>query len=99
MKVHWTETAEGHLDAIYSYIAQDSTEYATRTVDCLTRRSQQITAFPLSGRRVPEYDIDQIREVIEGSYRIIYHIKSDQIDVIAVIHSAMNVLRSLEDNV
>ena len=22
MKVHWTDTAEGHLDAIYAYIAQ-----------------------------------------------------------------------------
>ena len=99
MKVHWTETAEGHLDAIYSYIAQDSPEYAKRMVDYLTRRTQQIATFPLSGRRVPEYDLDQIREVIEGSYRIIYHIKSDRIDVIAVIHAAMNVFGSSEDNI
>ena len=81
MKVHWTDTAEGHLDAIYAYIAQDSPEYARRIVDRLTRRTQQIAGFPMSGRRVPEYDIDQIREVIEGPYRIIYYIKADQIDV------------------
>ena len=37
---------------------------------------------------------DQIREVIEGSYRIIYHIMPDQIDVVAVINSAMNLLHS-----
>ena len=49
-------------------------------VDRLTRRSQQIADFPLSGRKVPEYEVDQIREVIEGSYRIIYYIKPDQID-------------------
>ncbi len=91
MKVHWTDTAEGHLDAIYAYIAQDSPEYAKRMVDRLTRRSQQIAEFPFSGRRVPEYDVDQIREVIEGSFRIIYHIKADQIDVLAVIHGAMDV--------
>jgi len=66
-------------------------------VDRLTRRSQQIANFPFSGRRVPEYDIDQIREVIEGPYRIIYHIKPDQIDVLAVIHGAMDVLRSSEE--
>ncbi len=66
MKVHWTDAAEGHLDALYAYIAQDSPEYAKRMVDRLTQRSQQIAEFPLSGRRVPEYDIDQIREVIEG---------------------------------
>ena len=99
MKVHWTDTAEGHLDAIHAYIAQDSHEYVKRTVDRLTRRSQQIAKFPFSGRRVPEYDIDQIREVIEGPFRIIYHIKADQIDVLAVIHGAMDVLgRSGQDD-
>ena len=99
MNVHWTDTAEGHLDAIYAYIAQDSSEYAKRMVDQLTRRSQQIAKFPFSGRRVPEYDVDPIREVIEGSFRIIYHIKSDQIDVLSVIHGAMDVLgRSEQEN-
>ena len=63
----------------------------------ITRRSQQIAEHPLSGRRVTEYDFNQIREVIEGSYRIIYHIKSDQVDVLAVIHGAMNILHSSEE--
>ena len=93
MKVHWTETAEGHLDAVYAYIAQDSIAYANRTIDRLTRRSQQIADFPLSGRRVPEFDLEQIREVIEGPYRIIYYIKPDQIDILAVIHAAMNIVQ------
>ncbi len=91
MKVHWTSTAEGHLAAIFDYIAQNSPEYAKNTIDRLTRRSQQIAEYPLSGRKVPEYDFNQIREVIEGHYRIIYHIKSDQIDVLAVIHGSMNI--------
>jgi len=94
MRVHWTDTAESHLDAIYTYIAQDSPTYALLTVDRITRKSQQIGTFPMSGRRVPEYDADQIREVFEGSYRIIYHIKSDQVDVIAVIHGTMGILRA-----
>ena len=92
MKVYWTNTAEGHLNAIFDYIIQNSPEYAKRMVDRITRRSQQIAKYPLSGCRVPEYDFDQIREVIEGPYRIIYHIKSNQVDVLAVIHGAMNIL-------
>jgi plasmid stabilization system protein ParE len=48
---------------------------------------------PFSGRRVPEYDLEQIREMIDGAYRIIYFIKADQIDVLAVIHGARNDLR------
>lgn len=94
MKVHWTDTAETHLDAIYTHIAQDSPEYARRMVDRRTRRSQQIGQFPFSGHRIPEYSIDPIREMIEDSYRIIYCIKCDQIDVLAVIHGAMKERRA-----
>ena len=79
MKVYWTDTAEGHLNAIYDYIAQDSPEYGKRVVDFITRRSRQIADFPFSGRRVPEYDTDQIREVIEGSfsYNLLHQARSD----------------------
>lgn len=88
MRVHWTNTALGHLLSIYEYIGQDSPAYADRIVDKLTRRSEQIKAFPGSGRRVPEYDRDDIREVVEKPYRIIYRIREEQIDVLAVFHSS-----------
>jgi toxin ParE1/3/4 len=90
MDVHWTATASSHLDSIYAYIAGDSERYALRTVDRITQRTIQIAEYPLSGRKVPEISIERIREVIEGPYRIIYYIKSDRIDVIAVIHGAEN---------
>ena len=93
MNVHWTDTAQGHLASIYDYIAQNSPEYTKRMVDRLTRRSQQIVSFPQSGRLVPEYRMEQIREVLEGPYRIIDYIKPDQVDVLAVGHTAQNVLR------
>ena len=58
-------------------------------VDKITRRSQQIGAFPQSGREVPEYQEQDIREVLEAPYRIVYRIKSeDQVDVLAVFHGA-----------
>jgi len=91
MKVFWTETAVNHLSAIYNYISQNSPQYAQRLVERLTRRSEQIANFPFSGRIVREFETEQIREVIEGSYRIIYYIKPEQIDVIAVLHAARNI--------
>lgn len=42
----------------------------------------------MSGRLVPEYDRDDVRELIERPYRIIYRIQRDQIEVLAVIHGA-----------
>ena len=96
MKVRWTETARDHLAAIHAYIAQDSPEYANRTVDRLTRRSQQIGGFPQSGRRVPEYDSDALREVLEGPYRIIYLVEDDGIDVVAILHAAQDAFHARE---
>ncbi|MEA1049057.1 type II toxin-antitoxin system RelE/ParE family toxin [Lamprobacter modestohalophilus] len=49
MKVHWTKAAEAHLDAIYTYIAQNSPAYALRMVDRITKRLIQIAEHPLSG--------------------------------------------------
>jgi len=88
MRVHWTDNALKHLLDIYEYIAQNSPFYAERMVDRLTNRSEQIASFPMSGRNVPEYPGEDIRELIEKPYRIIYRIKPDQIDVLAVVHGA-----------
>ena len=91
MNVVWTHTARGDLRAIRAYIAHDSPKHAARMVERLVRRAQQIAAFPLSGRQVPEYCVPQVREVIEGPYRIIYHVKPDQLAILAVVHAARDI--------
>ncbi|MDE0032685.1 MAG: type II toxin-antitoxin system RelE/ParE family toxin [Deltaproteobacteria bacterium] len=88
MKTHWTRTAAEHLVAIYEHIAQDAPLYAQRVVDRLTRRSEQIAQFPESGRIVPEYEAPDIREVIARPYRIIYRVKAERVEVLAVVHGA-----------
>ena len=88
MRVRWAHTAIGHLASIYDHISQDSPRYARRMVDRITSRSQQIAAFPQSGQMVPEYQDPDIREVIEGSYRVIYEVVANEVRVLAVIHGA-----------
>ena len=88
MIVTWTDNAIEHLVGIYEYISQSSPSYASKVVDRLTRRSEQLADFPLSGRKVPEYNMKGLRELVEGPYRILYHVKTNQIDVIAVMHGA-----------
>ena len=95
MKVHWTDNAITHLLDIYEYIAHDSPVYAKRMTDRITRRSEQIANFPISGRKVPEYEAEDIREIIEKPYRIIYLTKPEQIDVLAVIHCAQLLLKEI----
>ena len=91
MKVVWTDAAKRYLRTIHDYIAQNSPAYAQRTVDRLTSRSKQIGVFPLSGRVVPEFEVGQIREVLQRPYRIIYHIRPDHVDVIAVVHMSRRI--------
>ncbi len=88
MRVHWTNNAVDHLINIYEYIALNSPTYAKQMVDRITRRSVQMAEHPLSGRKVPEYSAEDVRELIEKPYRIIYRTKVDQIDVLAVLHGA-----------
>ncbi|MGH9871483.1 MAG: type II toxin-antitoxin system RelE/ParE family toxin [Pyrinomonadaceae bacterium] len=98
MKVRWTESALTQLQAIHDYLAQTSPEYALRIVDRLTKRSIQIAAFPFSGRMVPEYEVNEVREVIEVPYRMIYLIveATDQLDVLAIIHTSREGRQLLE---
>ena len=86
MRVVWTKAADSNLQAIYDYIAQTSPDYARRMVERITARSRQIGAFPMAGRTVPEFQVDQLREVFDHPYRIIYRIRPDRIDIIAVVN-------------
>lgn len=88
MNVRWTDTALQHLRGIYEYISQDSPVYARRVIDRVTARSKQIGKFPLLGGKVREYEADDIREVIERPYRIIYRVRPNQVDILAVVHAA-----------
>lgn len=88
MNVRWTDKAKEHLKGIRDYIASDSPKYANRMVDRLTRKGDSLRRFPMSGHTVPEYDDPAIRQVLEGSYRIIYRIAESGVEILAVLHAA-----------
>jgi toxin ParE1/3/4 len=96
VKVHLTATACRHLRAIHDYIAKDSAHYADRMVDRILRCAQQLADFPMLGAVVEKYEQDDVREILQHPYRIIYRVKPDQVDVLAVIHGARQLPRSLE---
>ncbi len=85
--VKWTDHANSQLRHIHDYIAQDSPLYAKRVSEALVKKTIGLAALPRKGRKVPELNVDAVRELSLYSYRILYEIKSDKlIDVLAVIH-------------
>jgi len=94
VKLRWTPHSIADLHAIYDHVAKDSPQNALTLIDRLTGRENQIIAHPRSGRIVPEVKRDDVRELIESPYRIIYHIGHERIDIVTVMHGAQ-ILRDI----
>lgn len=71
--LHWTHQAVEDLQAIFEHISHDSNSVAKLFVEKLYFRVDQLRHFPLSGRKVPEVDDPNIRELIYYNYRIVYY--------------------------
>jgi addiction module RelE/StbE family toxin len=89
VKVVWTDYSLQDLEEIGEYIARDSINSAKIVVKDLFESVDLLELHPLAGRMVPEIKDRNIRELIRGSYRIVYYIVSaSRIDILTVHHSA-----------
>lgn len=89
VSVNWTNQAVSDLKNIYDFISSDSTYYAKREVSKIKLRTEYIKQFIKIGRKVPEFDNEFIREVIEGRYRIVYKILNPkEVDILTIHHSS-----------
>ena len=52
----------------------------------IVNQTKPLARFPRSGRTVPEFDDENIREVFAYSYRIIYKLQQEAVLIAAVIH-------------
>ena len=62
------------LEEIVTFIANDNPERARTFGNELIDRALSVATFPERGRIVPEIGEPAVREIIHGSYRIIYEI-------------------------
>jgi len=84
MKARWTRRALRDLREIGSYISRDNPDAARRWVARLHERGDRAAELPRSGRIVPEFGRDDLREVFLKSYRIVYRILDDRIEILTV---------------
>ena len=87
-KVVWTEPVVADLDSIHAYIAHDAEVYADAQIQALFEAADRLERFPRSGRVVREIGEETTRELIVGSFRIIYHVSSDTVRILTVLHAA-----------
>ncbi|HEY2295045.1 MAG TPA: type II toxin-antitoxin system RelE/ParE family toxin [Thermoanaerobaculia bacterium] len=89
MRIEWTDPAIADLSAIRDYIARDSEHYAVQFIGKIIDAVEKLEDFPEMGRRVPEsHEGEGIREILFQSYRIIYRLRSERVQIITVLHGA-----------
>jgi toxin ParE1/3/4 len=87
VKVKWNEDAIIDVNEIAGFIAEDSLIYAQIQVERFFERVEILNNTPKAGKKVSEGNDENVRELIEGNYRIIYQIKStSELEILCVIH-------------
>ncbi len=72
-----TPTALRDLEEIVRFIALDSPDRAQRFGHTLVEKAISIGKFPEMGRVTPELDDPAVREIVHGSYRLIYELRRE----------------------
>ena len=91
VKIVWTDLSVFELKDIYDYISIDSKRYAKNQIEMIKSKTLILKTMPEIGRIVPELENSDIRELIEGNYRIVYRIKTrDYIEILTVHHTSRN---------
>ncbi|MDQ7248466.1 type II toxin-antitoxin system RelE/ParE family toxin [Dongia sedimenti] len=94
MRIDWSEPARDGLRDIQTYIAQDSPVAAQQFVEKLIAAVERLAQFPESGRHVPESEMENVRELIFGSYRIIYRPETpERVLIVAIVHGHRDLTR------
>jgi len=89
-KVIWAPSALEDVNSIAEYIARDSVDQAALFVVRLFETTDRLQEFPRSGRVIPEIGNQSCREIIYGSYRIMYRLDDDEVWITGVVHGARN---------
>lgn len=92
-RLSWSPTARFDLRNLSAYIADDNPIAARRFVQSVMQTVDRLTAFPESGRVVPEFNDPMIREVIRKPCRIVYRVKTHKklIEIARVWHAARGI--------
>ncbi|MEX0813330.1 MAG: type II toxin-antitoxin system RelE/ParE family toxin [Chitinophagales bacterium] len=89
VQIKWLKTAKRDLKEIHDYISIDSKRLARLQVERIKDKTTLLKSHIGLGKIVEEVRIPEVREIIEGNYRIIYKIiHPKEIHILMVHHSA-----------
>lgn len=84
IQITWSLTALLRLIEIEDFISMDNPLQAEKFILRLINRGESVKDFPYRGRLLPEFSNNEIREVFEKSYRIVYKIRDEHVEILTV---------------
>ena len=98
-KLIWSPAARDDLHDIVVFIARDNPERAMSFGYQLISETDRLQMFPRLGRIVPEYQNENLREIIFRPYRIVYRLNHERklCEIVRVWHSARGTPAALKD--
>lgn len=84
--VIWTPRARNDLKAIHDYIAQDAPINAKSVTRDILNKAASLSELPNTGKVVREVNDPNLREVSIHSWRVIYHLRDQQVYIVTLIH-------------
>ena len=88
VNIRWSLGALEDIESIFSYISRDFPEKASEIVKGIIEKIEQLKQFPKLGRKFPDRDDENIREIFFKKYRIIYEIKENIIEILVIAHGS-----------
>jgi toxin ParE1/3/4 len=95
-EIEWAESAITSLVDAVDYIARDSPSYAAALAVRADRTASSLAEFPDRGRRVGEFDDPAVRELMVGSYRLIYRVRPTKVVILAFVHKSRDLATLLD---
>jgi len=84
----WTKRALSDFEALLEFIARDAPVAAHRFAKKIMYKIELLETNPHLGSRVSEIDSPEYREILQGSYRIIYRVENDVVYIITIYHAS-----------
>ena len=96
--VRWALGARQELGTLVVQQGRYSSIYAASFAGRVLAAAEQLERFPRSGRVVPDYRDELVREVLVEGYRLVYLYEFDEVVVVGFLHGSQDLVARLGDN-
>lgn len=87
-RVIWSRRANRELDEALEFVTEDSPAAAGKSLEAALQSAGSLSELSARGRRVPEIDGQDVREIFVFRYRMLYEITSSEVQILAFVHGA-----------